>query len=46
VLGRANWWAPKPLVRLHERFGISEARAPEPTEAALQETGQGVVIGS
>ena len=46
VLGRANWWAPKPLVRLHERFGISEARAPEPTEAALQETGQGVVIAS
>jgi putative drug exporter of the RND superfamily len=40
VLGRANWWAPKPLVRLHARFGISEARAPEPTEAALQETGQ------
>jgi RND superfamily putative drug exporter len=40
VLGRANWWAPKPLVRLHARFGISEARAPEPIEAALQETGQ------
>jgi RND superfamily putative drug exporter len=25
VLGRANWWAPKPLARLHERFGVSEA---------------------
>jgi putative drug exporter of the RND superfamily len=37
VLGRANWWAPKPLVRLHERFGISEAKAPEPTEAGLPE---------
>lgn len=24
VLGRFNWWAPKPLVRLHERFGLSE----------------------
>jgi putative drug exporter of the RND superfamily len=24
VMGRWNWWAPKPLVRLHERFGISE----------------------
>jgi len=46
VLGRANWWAPKPLVRLHARFGISEASTPEPTEAAPQETGQGVVIGS
>jgi putative drug exporter of the RND superfamily len=25
VLGRANWWAPKPLARLHERFGVSES---------------------
>ncbi|MEE9244412.1 MAG: MMPL family transporter, partial [Mycobacterium sp.] len=24
VLGRWNWWAPKPLVKLHERIGISE----------------------
>lgn len=24
VLGRINWWAPRPLVRLHERFGLSE----------------------
>jgi putative drug exporter of the RND superfamily len=24
VLGRVNWWAPKPLARLHERLGISE----------------------
>ena len=24
VMGRLNWWAPKPLSRLHERFGISE----------------------
>ena len=54
VLGRANWWAPKPLVRLHERFGISEARTPEPTEArtpepteaASKETGQRVDIRS
>lgn len=27
VLGRWIWWAPKPLVWLHERFGISEAHA-------------------
>jgi len=27
VLGRWGWWAPKPLVWLHERFGISEAGA-------------------
>ena len=25
VLGGWNWWAPKPLVRLHERIGISES---------------------
>jgi len=25
VLSRANWWAPKALVRLHDRFGLSEA---------------------
>jgi RND superfamily putative drug exporter len=24
LLGRANWWAPAPLRRLHARFGISE----------------------
>jgi RND superfamily putative drug exporter len=24
VLSRANWWAPKPLARLHDRFGFSE----------------------
>jgi RND superfamily putative drug exporter len=22
MLGRANWWAPRPLRRLHARFGI------------------------
>jgi putative drug exporter of the RND superfamily len=25
ALSRANWWAPKPLARLHDRFGLSEA---------------------
>jgi RND superfamily putative drug exporter len=29
VMGHFNWWAPKPLARLHERFPISE-----PTSAA------------
>ncbi|CAA0133191.1 Trehalose monomycolate exporter MmpL3 [Mycolicibacterium vanbaalenii] len=24
MLGRWNWWAPKPLARLHERIGFSE----------------------
>ena len=39
VMGRWNWWAPKPLVWLHERFGISEAAekaaaSEQPPEAA------------
>jgi RND superfamily putative drug exporter len=25
VLGRWNWWAPRPLVRLHDRIGFSES---------------------
>ena len=25
VLGPLNWWAPRPLARLHRRFGISES---------------------
>ena len=30
LLGKWNWWAPAPLRRLHERWGISETRVPEP----------------
>jgi RND superfamily putative drug exporter len=34
LLGKWNWWAPKPLARLHERFGISEGPGPaEPANA-------------
>jgi uncharacterized membrane protein YdfJ with MMPL/SSD domain len=25
LLGEANWWAPKPLRRLHQRFGLRES---------------------
>jgi putative drug exporter of the RND superfamily len=28
LMGRRNWWAPAPLVRLHDRFGLSEAERP------------------
>ncbi len=24
LLGRANWWAPRPLRRLYARYGIKE----------------------
>jgi uncharacterized membrane protein YdfJ with MMPL/SSD domain len=36
LLGKWNWWAPAPLRRLHERFGISEAEpadSPVPSRA-------------
>ena len=32
LLGKWNWWAPAPLRRLHERWGISEAE-PSPTSS-------------
>jgi len=33
LLGKWNWWAPAPLRRLHERFGISEGTLAEPEKA-------------
>ncbi len=30
LMGRWNWWAPKPLARLHERIGISESHDEDP----------------
>jgi RND superfamily putative drug exporter len=30
LLGRANWWAPRPLRRLYARYGIKETDAPAP----------------
>jgi RND superfamily putative drug exporter len=33
VLGRANWWAPPRLARLHERIGLSETVRPAPGDA-------------
>jgi RND superfamily putative drug exporter len=35
LMGRRNWWAPKPLARLHDRFGLAEA--PEPPTAPARE---------
>jgi RND superfamily putative drug exporter len=47
VMGRWNWWAPKPLVWLHERFGISEGpdeevRHDEPPKEPVQHNGNAV----
>ena len=54
VMGRWNWWAPKPLVWVHERFGISEAGAElgaaqrpdedEPAEDTLEHNGRPVHV--
>ena len=38
VMGRWNWWAPKPLARLHSRIGFSE----EPAEPVGVSSGQTV----
>ena len=29
MLGKWNWWAPAPLRRLHDRFGVSETLPPD-----------------
>jgi RND superfamily putative drug exporter len=34
LLGTRNWWAPKPLVRLHERFGLSDDHADRKSQRA------------
>jgi RND superfamily putative drug exporter len=36
MMGRMNWWAPKPLARLHDRFGISESGGLSGTASADQ----------
>jgi len=33
LLGKWNWWAPAPLRRLHDRWGISETNLAEPEKA-------------
>jgi trehalose monomycolate/heme transporter len=39
LLGRANWWAPRPWQRLYARYGISEGSGPpgQPPVAAIPE---------
>jgi RND superfamily putative drug exporter len=48
VMGRWTWWAPEPLARLHDRFGINEGAevrgtaSVEPTEDSVQHNGRPV----
>jgi RND superfamily putative drug exporter len=37
LAGRANWWAPRPLRRLHDRFGIREGEGPTVVPLAVAE---------
>jgi RND superfamily putative drug exporter len=37
LMGRRNWWAPAPLVRLHDRFGLSEVEPPSPSTPHAKE---------
>jgi putative drug exporter of the RND superfamily len=42
ALGPLNWWAPRPLARLHRRFGISESgESPEFVRPAQASTRSG-----
>jgi len=34
LLGDANWWAPAPLRRLYDRYGLHEEPAPQFTPPA------------
>lgn len=43
LTGKATWWAPAPLRRLHERFGLSEG---EPAPAAERPEHEPVPAGS
>ncbi len=36
LLGRANWWAPRPLRRLYARYGIGESERPAAESAGPQ----------
>lgn len=37
MMGTWNWWAPKPLVVLHNRFGLHEADDAEPAPVVAQD---------
>jgi hypothetical protein len=45
VLGGWNWWAPKPLVWLHQRIGISESGF-EPDAPIRPTTDRGMVASA
>jgi RND superfamily putative drug exporter len=42
LAGNANWWAPPPLRRIYERFGLSEQEQPEAEETPDERVGEPV----
>ncbi|NBM17933.1 MMPL family transporter [Streptomyces sp. GC420] len=38
LTGKATWWAPAPLRRLHDRFGLSEGESPAPQAERTPDT--------
>ncbi|AZQ34888.1 MMPL family transporter [Streptomyces cyaneochromogenes] len=40
LTGRATWWAPGPLRRFHDRFGVSEGESNRPTAAPTPDPAQ------
>lgn len=45
MLGRANWWAPKPFARLHNRFGFSESSSTPQSVAPGDRAADAVPLG-
>lgn len=41
LAGRANWWAPRPLRRLHRRVGLTEEPSPAPVPVPVAEEVRG-----
>jgi RND superfamily putative drug exporter len=38
LAGKANWWAPRPLRRFHDRFGLSESGATRRARPAFEQS--------
>src|SRR4029453_12003525 len=42
LMGRANWWAPRPLRRLHDRIGLTETVDPVRAAGTLRALERGL----
>ena len=45
LLGNANWWAPAPLRRLHQRLGLHEAPAHPASLTGSPVVGSPAIVG-